>query len=252
DPRLGFHFRNSFGVPIQIQARTFEVINRDGEVVPILNNKLGNGFVLAYPGLDSVGEMAESSVMLDKTNSNLAEALEAPVAFNWGLEAISHPAGNPDERGFIVDTSSFEIGVGVDLPLHGQVGQIAFSQTYSLDLDEIPVSAGSLRLRLETDIPFDLSLQMYLENEEGEVLDSLLAGMTPFISTVEVDENGRSVSNSIQQIDIALTEERMANLLSAHAIRLENRISTAQAGMVPVKLYTDYRFQVQLGVSAKL
>ncbi|TAE54468.1 MAG: hypothetical protein EAZ89_06585, partial [Bacteroidetes bacterium] len=253
DPRAGLDIRNSFGIPIRVNLPVFQGVMASGEVIPIAASQSQEGFMLAYPGLGQKGNNAFTRIALDKSNSRLSEVLSPALqAVNWQIDAISHPAGDPSEYGFILDTSRFDIRFWAEVPVYGSFSGVSVSQEFDISPQTIEqLRSADLRLITDNGFPFEAQVQAYFLDESGQILDSLFADQTLLLEAAPVDGEGRVTSAARHLLDIPLSESKLDAVFSARKIRVKGTFASTQSGSVPVKLYEDYSLGIRLGVKAE-
>ncbi|MEM7371703.1 MAG: hypothetical protein AAF587_24015 [Bacteroidota bacterium] len=254
DPRLGMIFYNSMGIPIQLQSEKFDVITQEYGTVSLLTDSLEQGMIIAYPGLQEVGQTKVSAAYLNKDNSQLPEALSGrPTAFDWDFGIQTHPNSDPEEHGFLTDSSAFRIDLWAEVPLHGSLTSYSFDTEFEADLTELErVSTATIALVTENGIPVDVFLQAYFMDEQGMILDSLFAAPRPILASPSLSSDGSVIAPAKEQIDIEVSEDRIPLLLPTHQIRLHIRLGTSGGGQVPVKFYPENSLGIKLGVKGKL
>lgn len=254
DPRLGMIFYNSIGIPIELQSQQFDVITEKLGLVSLLTDSLQQGVTIAYPTMQEVGQIKQSATYLTKDNSQLPEALSGnPLAFDWDFGVTMHPTANPQEQGFLTDSSALRIDVWAEVPLYGSLSAYEFETTFEADLTELErVSSATIALVTDNGIPIDLHLQAYFQDENGAILDSLFESARPILSSPNLSSDGSVLSPAKEQIEIELSEDRIPVLLPTHEIRLQLRLGTSGGGQVPVKFYPENSLGIKLGVKGKL
>lgn len=254
DPRIRFILHNSYGVPVELKADRLSVIQSGGNQVSISSQALTDGLLLNHPALQEVGASKTTVIELNKDNSGIATALNPlPQGIVYSLSGTAHPSGDPAEMGFVTDSSQFSIGIGLELPLDGQLGPFTLEDTLEVEISvaDLVESAGMI-LITDNGFPIDLSLQAYFLDEQGLVLDSLFNGNTPLLAGAPVDAQGAVTSSVSQRKEIDLTSMRIDAILNSKAIAFRATISTTDQGSVPVRIYEDYTLGLKMGLRAKV
>lgn len=253
DPRISITLDNTYGVPIEVQARKFEVQTSEG-LIALDHTGLENGLPINFPELSAIGSSARTIIEINKDNSNIADLLSSkPSGISYDLSATLHPEGDTSNVGFVLDNSGFDLGLRVEVPLDIQLSDIELEQDLGLELTSMDqVESAELILITENGFPLELVLQAYFLDEQGTVQDSLFDGPAQLLSAASVDQNGRVIESSSSTLDIALTAERWYRLQNSAEIRIKAEIATTNAGSVPVKFYDDYNLKVKLGALAEL
>lgn len=220
DPSINVIVENSFGLPVRSIANTMNIWNLDGSILEIQSSELETGINFNYPALDEVGESKFTSFSLDKTNSNITSIFaNRPVAVEYDLDALGNPDGDQSIIGFATDTSFFTVNVFVDLPMHATVDNftiktdVEIGEDFEEDYDFVDYI--TLKVISDNNIPVDMALQLYFEDENGIAMDSLfdkprnqLLNDHIVIKAAGVDENGYSNSTTYNEVEIEIPREK--------------------------------------------
>lgn len=219
NPSINVDVENSFGLPVRSISNLMNIWNLDGSILELQSDALDNGVDFAYPALDEVGESKFTSFTLDKTNSNIVDIFSnRPIAVDYDLDALGNPDNDQSITGFATDSSFFSINVFVDLPVH----VTAHDFTFRSDVEVNDIGGDfdfadyiTIKIVSENNIPVDLGLQLYFEDENGVVLDSLfdknLDELLPdyaIIKSAGIDANGYSISTTNNEIEIDIPKEK--------------------------------------------
>ena len=258
NPSVKITLSNSFGVPIGAHLSTFEGYNPGVNFYPI------TGFPDPLPipsptftPINQVGQTLVDSFQLDKTNSNIVTILNnTPKQIIYKVDAKSNPAG-ATHNNFILDTSHFKIDVEFDLPLYGTAKNFMLVDTTAFSFSQnIPdqVESGIIRTYNANGFPMDIDLQVYFVDSLYTKLDSLVI-IPNFIllkSGVVNLTTGRVTSPTETIYDATFDKTRLQKLKNATKIIIHAIASTTNAGTTDVKIYSDYKLDVKLGVQLQL
>jgi hypothetical protein len=253
DPRLQFIIHNSYGIPVEVKANTLAAQKPGGSQVSVSSQELSDGLVLAYPTLSEVGERKTTIIELNKDNSDFPAAISPlPEALVFDFTGTAHPDGDTTQIGFVTDSSSFGVDLGIEIPLDGTLAPYTLADTFEFDVSEADIlqSAG-LILITENGLPLELSAQVYFLDEQQQVIDSLFSSGFS-LAGAAVDAQGVVNQISEQRMELELTEARMDALQAARSFAFRASFATTQAGSVPVKIYDHYVFGLKMGLSARV
>jgi len=250
DPTVTFRVENSFGIPTRSRVNLFNVFTVRGETLPLEGELIDNGIDFVYPGLDEVGETYVERYVFNKDNSNIDEILGAgPLAIDYDVDAITHPDSNRNIRGFLTDSSYYQVDVEVDLPLYGSAVDFLSQDTIDLSLGELgqEVHKAEFKMVTQNELPLNVSIQGYFLDEQGVVLDSLFTGEQLIMEGAAADDNGISTNIAEKVTFIDYTEDRFDRIRPAASMHIVATFTTTGEGAKNVKLLADQGVDVKIG-----
>ncbi len=254
DPQLRFTVNNSYGIPIEVKTPKLGVVQPNGNYLSVASQALTEGITLNYPDLNAVGSSVQTTFELNKDNSSLPQAIHPlPDALVYQLGAQAHPSGDSTEIGFVTDSSTFSLGVEVEVPLEFTLAPYSIQDTFSVDLSPAEVlESASVVMITENGFPIELGMQAYFLSENATIIDSLFDSSTTILAAAAVDANGRVSNSADERLEITMTPELVDAILSAESIVVKATVGTSQNGSVPVRIYEDYGLGLKLGLRAKV
>ncbi|MFK7926166.1 MAG: hypothetical protein AB8H47_29730 [Bacteroidia bacterium] len=254
DPRVRFVVDNSYGIPIEVKTPKFGVVQADGSFLSVASQALSDGITLNHPALNAVGSFETTQFELNKENSALAQAIQPlPEALVYRLGAQAHPSGDSTELGFITDSSTFSVGVELEVPLEFTLSPYTVEDTFALDLSAADVlESASMIMITENGFPIELGLQAYFLSENGAIIDSLFSQTTTILEGAPVDAVGRVSGPAAERLELALDADLVEAMLGSKSIVIKATVGTTQSGSVPVRIYQDYGLGLKLGLKAKV
>jgi len=249
DPTVTFKVQNSFGIPTRSRVNLFNVFTVRGNTLPLEGELVESGIDFAYPRLDEVGELIVEDYVFNKDNSNIDEILGAgPLAIEYDVDAITHPDSNTSIRGFLTDSSYYEVGVEVDLPLFGSSIDFVARDTLSLKLGDLgDIYRAEFKLVTINELPLNVAVQGYFLDAEGNVLDSLFEISSQVIAGAPADEEGISTGVAEASTLIDFPEERFAGIKPTEQLVLVASFTTIGEGQKNVKLLAQQGVALKLG-----
>ncbi len=261
DPRIGISINNSFGIPVSI---AIDPLKGFSDINPPYNVALsGPGlpvpFMLNAPTINQVGQKVNTSIKLNKNNSNIDDFINLlPQKIEYGVEGIINPAG-VSPGNFVLDTSSFEVEIEVEIPLEGYASgftlqdtmEFKFSEDENVDMLEWML----MRVNMESTFPFDASVQVTFLDSNYLVLDSLFDGMTVIIpgALPGPPPDYRSVNPAFKSIDIKVDNSKLKKL--NHKVKymiLSGAVDTSDGGNKVVRIYSDNYLKIDVGIQGKM
>lgn len=250
DPVIRLNFQNSFGVPVQLKANGIIVETHNAGMMPLYSD-LDDGFDFAYPSLNEVGEYSNSILELNKDNSNFNEILAAnPYRLAYDLGALTDPNGTGME-GFLMDDSQFKVDMDIEIPLWFRLETLKLETVEDFKGEDLDVlEEATFYLKVENGLPIDGSLQVFFEDDNGNVLDVLMAEEEMILVSGELNSEGRVINPVVKETEIEVPASRLDAIMNATKVRFKPTVSTTNGGDVSVKIYEDYQLGISLGVKA--
>ncbi|MFK8100915.1 MAG: hypothetical protein AB8G15_00255 [Saprospiraceae bacterium] len=249
EPSVSMIFENSFGLPVSLTAQTLDVMTQNSGIMR-LHSVLDDGLNFEYPTLNEMGTVKTTNLVLNQNNSNLAEVIaNNPQALNYEFLATLNAAGNTT-KGFIEATSSIKVNVDVALPLWVRAnGHFITEKNIDFDASILEnVEQATFKLIASNGLPVDAGIQVYFEDDNGVVQDSLLQPYQNFLVAAKTNNEGRVTGDTESTVFIDLTASQLQNFQTATKIRLSARVTTDNITGNAVKFYSDYGVDLQLGV----
>jgi len=249
DPTVTFHVENSFGVPTRSRVNAFEVFTVNDEVLELTGEYITDGIDFPYPELSQVGETAFGEFVFDKDNSNIDEILgSGPLAIYYDVDAVTNPDSNTSIRGFITDSSYYDVRVEVDLPLYGKSVDFLARDTFEVAFDNYDkVDHVEFKMVAENELPLDVLVQGYFEDDAGMVLDSLFEDRQLLIASAEVDAEGNAIAATEQATYIDFPSERFERVRPAKKLTIVASFFTAEEGQKSVYILDSQNLSLRMG-----
>ena len=248
-PRITVTVRNSFGVPSRAVIDNLFITTVDGDTLAVEGDVVKNGFDFDYPA--SPGGNRYTDYVVDETNSNVLELISAkPVALHYQISALINPDQDASIDGFLVDTSSYAATLTVELPLYGAADDFRMRDSFPVNLGDQygDVTAATLRVTTDNEIPFDLSLTGTFLDAAGNAVADLTAGELLLIEGSPVDAAGNADGSRQVTTDIPFTGEALAAIRRASVLVLETTFATTGDGISqPVRVTDDQQLRVRIG-----
>jgi hypothetical protein len=192
---------------------------------------------------------ATVSFALDQ--SNLDELIEMqPDSLRFVMSGKLNPMGNiSGGNDFMYFDKSIIATFGLEIPLNLSINNLLIEDTAELDIqDTEDLKSGAFYMYVDNMFPFDLKLQLYLTDQSGQIVDSLLAGQTE-VSSAQIDQNGFAISPSKNMLKIPLTAEKIALFRKYKDILVRARVNSYQNKQY--QIYQNYYMDIRVVADVK-
>lgn len=253
DPTITMTLTNTFGVPALAEVAALEVIDLDGNVIPITGQAVTDGFRFNFPLVP--GDTAITTFVFDTTNSNLAEVLSArPVALDYEINAIINPDADESILGFLTDTSAYSARVDVEIPLVGSANDFTVRDTFPIDVMGRfeQVEGVDFRLTTRNGLPLGIVLEGTFIDAMGNVLADLTDGELRLLQAAPIDPDGYSTGTADKINDITFEGARLDAIRNANRLVITLDISSTNEGMPFVRITDDQTIRVLLGAIVRV
>lgn len=248
DPKVIIRLRSTFGLPSRAVIRRFDVIGSNGQVIALEGEGVDNGFDFSF--IREAGDTAVTEFVFNRDNSNIDEILAArPVALDYIINASINPEADTTIRGFLTDSSTYDVQVDLELPLFGNAEQFTVRDTVDLNLMDQYASITNVVFRLTTDngLPVGIGLTGTLLDSLGNEIGTLSEDNTTILQAAPVDGAGRPTGTTREVTDFDFEADRLENLRTAAQLVLTFEITTSDDGSQFIRVEDLQRLRVALG-----
>lgn len=137
NPKVTMTVANSWGFPTRGVVKYLSFIGQDGQEYKLESTVFnGDSIDFEYPSLiaGEVGQTKYTHVVLDSSNSNIAEIFNAqPTKLIYEVAGISNATKDPTIVGFLTNESTIALRMSVELVLEGSVQDFGAEQTLDLN-----------------------------------------------------------------------------------------------------------------------
>lgn len=261
DPRVNIFIKNSCGVPFQFSITNTRTYNEpSNSYFPV--NLTPNTKMVRFPTYNEIGQPKYDTLSYNNTTSNFKAALQtSPKYLYYTVGALSNPPALGKPKNFLEDTSKIGVDIEIELPLNLRSKRLAFVDTMDFDLSDIVDDYSILKKlilhnKFENGLPFDLSYQLFLTDENFVVVDSVFkADQQPLLPSGIVGSEGKVTTLSNKDLQIEFTGNRILNFKrvkkAIYKLTLNTYNNNGQTYPY-VKFYSTDRLKVWFGVQADL
>lgn len=252
-PRVTMQVTSSFGFPAKALVNTFEMRSGNGEQISFQSIILDEGMFFDYPTIGQVGQFKTSTFVFDSSNSNIRDVFNAQARFMiYDVDALSNPLQASDSTYFITDSSRFTINVTVDLPLRGRINQYPASKTFDINAGGLAdLREGRLIVRTENGLPLSASAQIYLNDLNGILIDSVFNKKEDLFKSAPTDSRGIAEGTTGYQLEIPVPPARIQAWSKTRSVRIEVNFNSPPGGQV-VSINSTDKLKIQLGFIGKI
>ncbi len=189
------------------------------------------------------------SFLLD--NSNLDELIENQAdSIRFKMAATINPLGNVTSGGdFMYFDKTMIATLGLNIPLKFSATNMLIEKYESLDIGNAEkLKSGSLILYVDNLFPLSFDFQVYILDQNKQVLDSLFEKGTN-IAPAQTDGNGYVVSPSKNELLIPLPASKIELLRQYKDVLIRARVNTAANKMY--QLYQNHNMKITLVADVK-
>lgn len=254
NPRLKLKIQNSFGFPVEVDVLELKTINvNSGQSFPMAG--FPNPTQVNFPTV--MGQIAETQLIFDKNNtSNIINIITpTPKYLNFAFEGRANPQGNTGTPNFIQKESLLQIDADIELTLEGFAFGFEFFDTASFTFEENIDEIEWVKLRLisQNAFPVNLDAQLYLADENLQIIDTLIVENNRVLQSGLVNTEGRVTQASESIVDILIESERVENLLNTSFLILHAEAETLNGpDEEVVKIHEDNFLEFKLGMQVQL
>jgi hypothetical protein len=264
DPRFALNFKNSYGLPVEIELSDLSTYSKINDVTTPLTFTGVNPFFIDSPTLNQVGEAVDTSYEINNDNSNIDLALKTlPNKFNYKIRAATNPLGPTGRDNFVTDSSKMEADIEVILPLYVRAGGFSVNDTSEFDLEqELGEEIDFLeyfRLTLEATngMPLGVNMQIIFTDENYSPIDSVFLDDDLVLEAASLDAEDKVLSPVKKTKSAVFDHDRIQAIKPTKYIIITAKINTTNYQTDPdqfVKFYSYYTldFNVRARAGARI
>lgn len=206
--------------------------------------------------MSQIGQTLTGSFTLNNANSNLVAVIKnVPQSFIYKIDSKTNPSGGTHSN-FILDSSRFKVDMEVLLPLWGTAKDFILIDTADFKLEEDlteEVESATIRTFNSNGFPMDIAMQVYFADSLYNKLDSLVLPYQVILKSATVNPITGKVTNPTDKIyDVTINHARVAKLKMAKHLLIKAVASTTSGGNTNIKIYSNYKIDVKLGIQAQI
>lgn len=251
-PELKFSITNSIGIPIAVRALQLYVTNSDGSVTNIESSLFQAPIAIDFPSLAERGATVRQEIVLDNSNSNLADVLTPSVReLAYEVEVIANPDDSQRLDYFLTDTSAASLLASLEVPLDVNVGLVNINYALPVQIDTIE-DVTSLRLKLFVDNGIPLAFAPKIGFTGPGTSISLAEENGSEIRAAQTNDDGSVAQSEISELFFDLPGNQLDQLANVDSVRLQLTLRSSDGLDGRVQIAQDQVMKVGMGVEIEL
>lgn len=245
--------RNQYGVPINLYLPEFHAVNGEGQILAIQTSPEPPVILEAAeePGDEKITQL--EVVNDDQLIQHDPEQIRVKA-----VARINERQGSGVN--FLTDDANLVFDLAAEIPLIGSFRDVEIRDTLDADLrnsfEELNIKRMELKTELVNEFPFGGDFQIYLLNENQQVIDSLLLpGQTDIITSSKVDQEGSLQDPGRFNENISISQEKFSALQQTTQIIIVARLNSVveeDDSRPAVRFKSQYRLYVELAALAEI
>jgi hypothetical protein len=252
NPQIEFNFKSSFGLPVVAKLKSLSAINSKGDSLAFTGAIITDNTQVASPTIANVGSFLETSITIDRENSNITDIisfLPAELAYQFEGTVDSQ---SPLIEQFVLDTSQVIGSYKVKLPLSGRVNNFSTTKEFDFTGEDLDLlKKTKIILHTTNGLPITIGVKLIFFDEAGIALDTLFAD-TNILSSGVLDSNGLVIEPTENFVEAQMTAEEMKVLTKANKIVLESILFTGETGAENVKIKMGDKVKISLYIQTAI
>jgi hypothetical protein len=188
------------------------------------------------------------NIPLDNTNSNINKLLEIlPDKIFYDITFTMNPNGNTNNyNDFIYYESKVSANLNIELPLHVGFDGLVLQDTITPDFNSAQITdnvqEGTLHLTLTNDYPVQAKVQLYIEDFNNKIIDSLINTTSNTIPAGNGDPLKPIPGKGT--INVNISESQWQKIKQKNRLIIKTTLKTS--GSQPVKIYSNSHIKATL------
>lgn len=252
NPIVNLNLRHNMGIPMLLKLDNF-YYEKGGERFYLDKNEGHHNIELEIEKPEGVNEFANKEILLDNTNSPIAELIQKfPEHIGLTWHALT-PFTENDDVHFVVNPLVADMDIDVKVPFQfDESTSFTYKDTIEADLEEmlqdittmVNIDTLCLYLDITSALPATACAKLYYFDENNE----LLYESTNFeITAAAVDEEGRVTTPTEQSKTISFNSELAKQIMSTKSIMFEVGLKSKDEMS---KIYIQSTDKIDLNLSA--
>lgn len=254
-PNISLEINNSFGIPVSLDfSKVFA--EYDDQPNLFLSGQVADvpQTILAPTPAEYLDPIKASTITISPDNSNIRELLSStPERLVFPLTGYSN-MGTTDQN-FISSTAKIDIRAVMQLPLSLSLQDFEYEEEIELgDVSQLSQTESlSLLFYTINELPFDGEVDIYFNDANGNVLDSVVSSVL-FVAPTSYDAvTGKVTEPSINSTSIDLDASKIDALVTASTLTLVTRLNSyGNTDGEFVRLFSDYSLLTSVSVLGKV
>ncbi len=252
EPRIALNLFNSFGMPLQTSINDIKGSGQNGEV-ELTGSPFNESVELAIPDVNDV-EPALTVIEFDGANSNLnAFISNSPSKVDFTVDGSANVNQDSTQYNWVKDTSRLTLDVDIEIPMVGRINGVTIRDEFAFDFSDFEdIESATFKLIIENRFPLAADIQLYYLDGASNVIDSLLPDEDRLFSPSLVDNNGFSISPSVETNFFEMNAEKFDRVKDTKTVRMIMVFKTSDEGQTTVRFHEDDYMDLKMGLITKV
>jgi hypothetical protein len=248
---LTLNISNGFGIDASLLIHEIRSINnRTGNSVSLNSSIIGSVIhVNRAQETYSSNPVIPISTTFNLDNSNFKQLIEnMPDQLEYSIDVTTDPLGNVSSgNDFIYNNYGFNSNLDLEIPLSLVANNLTLTDTVSFHLSKqsgYEINRGTLTLFADNGFPFSANTQIYLLDDSGNKVDSLMTTNNTIASAL-LGANNKVSSKTKSAIIIPVSGKKLDDLYNAKRMIIVARFNTTNQPSY-IKIYSDYLLNIKI------
>ena len=144
-----------------------------------------------------------------------------------------------------------EAGLAYYLIYADTIYSVDDTSSFEPGIEDNVVTQLQLNLKTVNELPFDILVQIYLEDTNQAILDSVFDNQGVVLAPAQIDSDGKLLLIPEDENSSTFDNEKINILDSVAYLRVKSQMLVANEGEAFVKVYATYSLDYELSLSAK-
>jgi hypothetical protein len=144
-----------------------------------------------------------------------------------------------------------EAGLAYYLIYADTIYSVDDTSSFEPGIEDNVVTQLQLNLKTVNELPFDILVQIYLEDTNQAILDSVFDNQGVVLAPAQIDRDGKLLMIPEDENSSTFDNEKINILDSVAYLRVKSQMLVANEGEAFVKVYATYSLDYELSLSAK-
>ncbi len=254
DVNLSLDITNGIGTNASVTFNGLTSINsKTGNVVTLGGSAVSQPFVIDAATDNPLTAANNKLVLNDASTSGTASQFieNMPDQIGYSLQLVLNPGETHPPLGtgtdFIYYESGLEASMDLEIPLNLIANDLTLVDTLGFSLQESNQSKrikdGTLNLIVDNGFPFEADIQLYMLDENNQIIDSLFT--LGKVAAATLGSNLIVTDSKKSKLPIHVSQAKVNELYETKYMAVVVSFSTA-SNTQHVKIYNNYSFDVQL------
>ena len=256
EANMAITFDNFYGLPLAVSFDGMGFAEDSSTLHALRGRAVSERYFVAAPLRSEIGSHKRSTIVFNRSNSNLAELLqERFTSLHIPIQATTNPSPPHPQHNdnFIIDGQYVDMRGVLEAPLDvvlSELGHISkFGNDYAGNKDDDFVKTATLRIVTDNFLPLEGIADFQLISREGVMLHEIES--YPVISAPAMDATGRATEAIRKVTDVPLDGEALEHFKRSDSIFVVVRFSSPKdSNEQPLnsKLFSGLELNIRLAV----